>query len=494
MSAPLSASGGPERGGPGWVVLALTGAILALHLAVAAGLHLTEDEAYYRLWSRAPSLGYFDHPPMIAWWITAGRAIAGDTPLGVRLLPCLAAAAVPLLVFDMALGAGFRAPTARFAAIAWLLTPLALLGGALAVPDAPAALFWALALACVVRAVRAGEAAARGAALGWWTAAGIAAGLACLAKYSALFLGPGILLWLVWDRRARGQLAKPGPWLALGIAAGLFSLNVVWNAAHHWETFARQFGRVTPHAFTPAGPLVFVAGQVLLLNPALAGLAVVGARQGGAAARPFVAVTAPFGLYLMLHSLHAGVQAHWPAPLYAGLAVLAAAGAVRLAPNPARRWRSASFAIAGLVILAAVAVLVGWPRAARRLSAPLRGWPAFAEAVEERRTADGAGWVGTLSYGLAAELADEPAIRAPVVQLGERARYDGLGMPRPDLSRPGLVLDLSRRIRHARLAACFASVSAEPPLARGGGGGDVDGAYAVVRVDRRRRGANPACP
>ena len=57
-------------------------------------------------------------------------------------------------------------------------------------PDAPASLFWAVTLwRCAVP----GD-ARRG---GWWLAAGVAAGLAVLSKYSALFLAPGVLLWLL---------------------------------------------------------------------------------------------------------------------------------------------------------------------------------------------------------------------------------------------------------------------------------------------------------
>ena len=57
---------------------------------------LTEDEAYYRLWSMKPAFGYFDHPPMIAWLIWLGRHIAGDGPLGVRLVPILTTALISL--------------------------------------------------------------------------------------------------------------------------------------------------------------------------------------------------------------------------------------------------------------------------------------------------------------------------------------------------------------------------------------------------------------
>jgi 4-amino-4-deoxy-L-arabinose transferase-like glycosyltransferase len=46
---------------------------------------LTEDEAYYWVWSQNLDWGYFDHPPMVAWWISAGYSVL-QSELGVRLL------------------------------------------------------------------------------------------------------------------------------------------------------------------------------------------------------------------------------------------------------------------------------------------------------------------------------------------------------------------------------------------------------------------------
>jgi hypothetical protein len=77
-----------------------------------------------------------------------------------------------------------------------------------------------------------------------------------------------------------------------------------------------------------------------------------------------------------------------------------------------------------------------------------------------------------VSYGLAAELAGEPDLRAPVIELYDRARYRGLrlGSP-PDLAKPGLVVDLGRRIDLAGLRRCFADVRPVGTLRRGDGGG-----------------------
>lgn len=49
---------------------------------------LTEDEAYYWVWSQNIDWGYFDHPPMVAWWISLGYSLI-PSELGVRLLTVL---------------------------------------------------------------------------------------------------------------------------------------------------------------------------------------------------------------------------------------------------------------------------------------------------------------------------------------------------------------------------------------------------------------------
>jgi 4-amino-4-deoxy-L-arabinose transferase-like glycosyltransferase len=494
-------SGEPRDRAPPWPLIGLVVAILALRLAAASAFHLTEDEAYYRLWSMSPALGYYDHPPMIAWWIALGRALAGDTPLGVRLLPALSCALSSLLIFDLARLAGADRRTAMRAAVWFNAMLLVAAGGFLAVPDAPAALFWTLTLWCALKACASPSKSAA-----WWLAAGVAAGLAALSKYSALFLGPGILLWLASTNAGRARLREPGPWLALLAAAALFSLNIAWNAGHHWLTFAKQFGRIAPYRLAPRYLVEFLAVQAILLNPLIAvfvGRAASGGRDG-TAARPqlgiFVATSAPFVGYLILHSLHDRVQAHWPAPVYPAAAIIAAFAA---AGADGRKGWIALRAAVPLLALAVIAALLAYlalsPRLPNSFADPalaVRGWPSFAARLDTLRASRGAAWVGTSSYGLAAELADESAIRAPILQVSERARWQGLALgPAPNLTRPGLVVDLPRRIDAAALRGCFARVLALGPLDRLAPGGQAT-RYAAFEVsmptrDVSRRGCRP---
>ena len=464
MSAPLSRSGDTVDQRPALPasLIAVVLATTAIRLFVAANLHLTEDEAYYRLWSMAPAFGYYDHPPMIAWWVWLGRHVAGDTPLGVRLMPILACGVSSLLVFDVARLIGAADADARRAGVWYNAMLLVAAGGFLAVPDAPAALFWLLTLWCALRA-------ARGDAPAWWIAAGLAAGLAALSKYSALFLAPGVLLWLAWRAPTRRLLRRPEPWLAAAIAGAVFALNIEWNAEHHWLTFTKQFGRIAPRRFAPTHMATFLAAQILLINPLIAMFLAraLTTQRMRTVLTPLVATSAPFIAYLLIHSLHDSVQAHWPAPIYPALAICAALAA----EDATRRGLWSPLARAAPMVGFAIyplAILVLWLPATllAPVAGPVLGWPLFAQRLENIRITTGAEWIGSLSYGLAAQLADESVIHAPIVQIDERERYRGLVMPPPDLSHPGLIVDLARRVDPRLLSACFDTVKKMGALKR----------------------------
>ena len=61
------------------------GISLLVNLLQAYFTPISEDEAYYWLWSQNLDWGYFDHPPMIAWWVSLGYKLF-QNELGVRLI------------------------------------------------------------------------------------------------------------------------------------------------------------------------------------------------------------------------------------------------------------------------------------------------------------------------------------------------------------------------------------------------------------------------
>jgi hypothetical protein len=118
---------------------------------------------------------------------------------------------------------------------------------------------------------------------------------------------------------------------------------------------------------------------------------------------------------------------------------------------------------------------------------PVRGWGPFSARIETLRTAAGGVWLGTTSYGLASDLIDEPSLKVPVVQLAERDRWRDLATgPAPNVSAPGLVIDLTRRVSAASLSLCFSQVKPLGVLVRGDPG-EPGKAYAAFAVAGPRR-------
>ena len=249
-------------------------ALTALRLIAAAALPLSGDEAYYWTWSHALHGGYLDHPPMVALWMRAGTALAGETLLGLRLLGPLSAAAGSVL---LARAAEAVRPGAGVPAAALFNGTLLLGAGAVTMtPDTPLVFFWTLALWALMRLLRTGQG-------GWWLAVGAACGLALDSKYTAGFLGVGIVLWLAVVPGLRRWFASPWPWAGGVLAAALFAPVLAWNAGHGWASLLKQGGRAAD--WDPSAALrhlgELLAGQAGLATPLVFLCLAAGDRRGG---------------------------------------------------------------------------------------------------------------------------------------------------------------------------------------------------------------------
>jgi 4-amino-4-deoxy-L-arabinose transferase-like glycosyltransferase len=176
-------AGQPARGLTTFAA-ALSVFLLAFRLLAGSNGPLFFDEAYYWQWSTNLQLGYFDHPPLIAWFVRAGTLIFGDTPLGIRLMPSLSATLCVLTVWAIAHRLTGDDRVAAWAAIFANLTGIMVLSF-VAWPDAPMVLAWLVAFYELVVVYRGGAPA-------WWLLAGVMIGVAGASKYIALLLALGL--------------------------------------------------------------------------------------------------------------------------------------------------------------------------------------------------------------------------------------------------------------------------------------------------------------
>jgi hypothetical protein len=415
--------------------------LVLLRLCVAAVTPLSFDEAYYWLWSKQLAGGYYDHPPMVAVVIRLGTLIVGDTEFGVRLVSVLLGLPMSYAVFRAArlLFGGVR--VACTATVLLNATLMAAAGTTIITPDAPlmaASSFVLYGLAQVL-------ATGRGA---WWLAVGVAVGAALLSKYTALFFGPAILIWLLAVPKLRRWLWSPWPYLGGVLAFAVFSPVLLWNAEHQWMSFAKQFGRariesfhfnylaeLIPAQFGLATPLVFILGALGLY-------ALLRRDVGALGSRSLISATVwTITAYFAWHALHARVEANWLSPIYPAFALAAAVAAtmVKWGPRTQRlvgfcaRWAAPVGIL--LLVLAAVQVNTGVLSGYRR-DATVRkvgvGFAQMATEIEAVRARVGATCVLSNDHGNTSWLAFYLPKGTCVAQRNQRLRW--VNSPEPPAS------------------------------------------------------------
>ena len=466
------------------LVAAIVGLSVA-HALVAGVTGLTDDEFYYRLWSLAPAMSYYDHPPMVAWMMAAGRWLAGDTPLGIRLPAVLASLVGPFLLWRTT-AILFDRDTSERCVWLTLAMPLLAVGSIVMTPDTPSVLFWGLAAWALAELHVSRNA-------NWWLGVGLFAGLGLLSKYTNLFVGAGIVVWLIvlpanWPWLRRWQL-----W-AGGILACLLTIPViVWNLQHEWASFAKQFSRVGHGTGLTFRYLPEFAGAYLgLASPVIAisslwglGLLARAAAWRDQTAMLVVAGILPLLGYFLVHALSDRVQPNWMAPLYPALAICAAVALAGLEPSASRALSRMALTI-GLASSALLFTHTLHPlfrhSDLKDPTAQMRGWSELAAEVERLCVATGARWIATSSYSTTGQLAFALKFGPPVIQLTERIRYEHL--PPPDISvlhGPALYVELERRERLEMLRERFGSVVSLGHLVRRDGVTPV-ATFTVYRV------------
>jgi 4-amino-4-deoxy-L-arabinose transferase-like glycosyltransferase len=391
----------------------------ALVRLVFAGLiPLFGDEAYYWEWSRRLAAGYFDHPPGIPLLIRGGTTLLGATSLGVRLMPVLAGFVAALATAGVARRIGGEQSALR-AAIIITCMPLAAAGLVLATPDSPLLATTAVGIYTVVRALQSPP-ASRG-SLGWWTATGVALGLAFCSKYTSILMPVGVTLAVLSRRSLRARLREPGPYVACVVATLVFLPVLRWNAVHGWVSFGFQLhhGLATPMRRDMLAPLErlgdMIGGQAGLVSPILFVLfaiaAVRGLRRSASDANYALAMTATFTfLFFCYSATRQRVEANWPAPAY--IAVIPLLASLPRSPALTKWFRGGVWFAAVLSVLiyvhAAFDVLPIAPR--KDPVARSAGWSELAAvasgAAQRTATASrGRTWVAADRYQEAAELA-----------------------------------------------------------------------------------------
>jgi hypothetical protein len=273
-----------------------------------------------------------------------------------------------------------------------------------------------------------------------------------LSKYTAVFLGAGLLLYLITGRERLRWLTLWQVWVGGALAVALFAPVVWFNSQRDWNSFRYQLGRSNFSAHTlQFGEFTrFLIEESVQLLPTLFVFVVIGivaffARRARPLALP-VLTSAPMVAYFLADALFGRVNPNWTAPLFPVLALIGAWTAVTV--RPWSRWLRWPLNVLyvlhipiglGLMLLAYGAI--------DNRSVPfvgkvqvfdfVYGWDNLWSKISTLAKDNDALWVDTSSYSLNGWLGYYGAIAhdpLPVFETAEPFRYEYMPPMAPNLS------------------------------------------------------------
>lgn len=202
-----------------YTVLATT----VIKIWLAGWFPITGDEAFFHQWARHLNYGYYDHPPMIGWWLWGLTSIS-DNPIVIRSLTVMLTTVIAFGIVWLCkrLAPSVDEPKAWLAGAVYLSLPVSWFA-VFVTTDTPLIFFMSLAVVAYVVAVR------RDSAWGVFVA-GCFLGLAFLSKYFAVLLGFAFGAHILTLRR---RVA-----FSIALLAGVLpfaAVNVVYNLYNCWN-------------------------------------------------------------------------------------------------------------------------------------------------------------------------------------------------------------------------------------------------------------------
>jgi len=321
---------------PTWLLAAVP---VVFGVLVSRQDHFFRDELYFMVASRHPDLGYVEFPMMTAVMAAMSDGIFGDSLLGLRLFPALAASATLVLTVLLVRELGGGRLAQFLAALGVLVAPVFLVSTALFGPDAFDRPLWAGGVFVLARMLR-GDAPRLWLVLGGIMAVGL------MTKMTMLDFALAIVVGLLLSSQ-RGLLRN-----RYALYAGLFSLvglipYLFWELKQGFPTLTLWATARGEMAHLPWSE--FLLQQIRGLNPATLPLAAAGlcflflSRDG----KPF----RPLGLAFLVTLAVCVIARARPSFIAPAYAIVLAAGAVILAESPALVRRVAMVPYAALLLV-----------------------------------------------------------------------------------------------------------------------------------------------
>jgi 4-amino-4-deoxy-L-arabinose transferase-like glycosyltransferase len=240
-----------------WVVFS---AVILVKIWVALVIPMTGDEAYYVVWGKHLSGGYYDQPPMVGWLIHVLLWFS-DSKLWIRLPALLLSPFIVLGLRTMLRGLTQDREKADLGAMLFLLAPIPLLA-VFTTTDTPLIYFMFGALLILEKALRRQKEK-------YYFGAGLLIGLGLLSKYFALLIPVAFGIYILFTPKKK-NLWKGLAWMCVGILPSAV-FHLYWNYDNCWVNFLFNLHSRSTHetGFAPAHFVTYLGYQIYLMTPFL---------------------------------------------------------------------------------------------------------------------------------------------------------------------------------------------------------------------------------
>ena len=268
-----------------------------INLLQAKFTNLHYDEAYYWLYSKVLSWGYFDHPPMIAVSSKIGDLLS-HTTLGLRIIPVIIGvfviSAIVFLIDDK------KNKNNVFLYIISFPLITTHIAGFLSLPDALLCFFFVLFLIFYKKYLRDDKVS---------VVLALSIIIACMiySKYHAFI----ILLFVILANLK--LLFKKSFWLVFSLTIIFLTPHIIWQIQNDYPSFIYHLD-TRASGFSINNLLEFIFGQIILAGP-LSGVVViyltVKYRAKDTFEKTLKYIAIGFYLFFLFYCINGRVEAHW---------------------------------------------------------------------------------------------------------------------------------------------------------------------------------------
>ena len=232
-------------------------------ILATSDLNLYSDEAYYWGWAQHFDFGYYSKPPMVAWTIMLTTALFGDGEVAVKIGSLLLYIITTMTIYLIGREL-YNEKTGFYSMLAFTTLPAVSLSSMIISTDADFLLFWSLSLLFFIKAIREDR-------WRWWLLLGIAGGFGLLSKYTMILFVVSALIYLVLSVPYRRHLKNARLYAGMGIAALIYSPNLIWNINNHFASFlhTKDNANLEGALFHPDMMLEFLGGQLGVFGPVM---------------------------------------------------------------------------------------------------------------------------------------------------------------------------------------------------------------------------------